>query len=88
MIFFFLKRIPHFGYCDEIDMTSMASLRHSLKENPMVKERAIKLSFMPFFIKAASMALNHFPVLNSSVDETCENITYKCVKITYNFFII
>ncbi|KAI9558166.1 hypothetical protein GHT06_014919 [Daphnia sinensis] len=70
-------RIPHFGYCDEIDMTSMAALRHSLKENPMVKERGIKLSFMPFFIKAASMALHHFPVLNSSVDEACENITYK-----------
>ncbi|XP_046646980.1 lipoamide acyltransferase component of branched-chain alpha-keto acid dehydrogenase complex, mitochondrial-like isoform X2 [Daphnia pulicaria] len=70
-------RIPHFGYCDEIDMTSMATLRHSLKENPMVKERGIKLSFMPFFIKAASMALQQFPVLNASVDEACENITYK-----------
>lgn len=77
--FIFLKRIPHFGYCDEIDMTSMATLRHSLKENPMVKERGIKLSFMPFFIKAASMALQQFPVLNASVDEACENITYKYV---------
>jgi 2-oxoisovalerate dehydrogenase E2 component (dihydrolipoyl transacylase) len=78
-ILIFLKRIPHFGYCDEIDMTSMATLRHSLKENPMVKERGIKLSFMPFFIKAASMALQQFPVLNASVDEACENITYKYV---------
>ncbi len=74
-----MKRIPHFGYCDEIDMTSMAILRHSLKENPMVKERGIKLSFMPFFIKAASMALQQFPVLNASVDEACENIIYKYV---------
>jgi 2-oxoisovalerate dehydrogenase E2 component (dihydrolipoyl transacylase) len=57
----------------------MATLRHSLKENPMVKERGIKLSFMPFFIKAASMALQQFPVLNASVDEACENITYKYV---------
>lgn len=70
-------RIPHFGYCDEIDMTAMATLRHSLKESAVVKERGVKLSFMPFFIKAASMALHSFPVLNASVDEACENITYK-----------
>jgi len=69
--------IPHFGYCDEIDMTSMALLRKQLKGNPMVKEHGIKLSFMPFFIKAASMALAEYPVLNSSIDEACENITYK-----------
>jgi len=69
--------IPHFGYCDEIDMTSMAKLRKAMKDNPLVKEHGIKLSFMPFFIKAASMALTQYPVLNSSVDEACENITYK-----------
>ena len=58
-------------------MTSMALLRKQLKGNPMVKEHGIKLSFMPFFIKAASMALAEYPVLNSSIDEACENITYK-----------
>lgn len=79
MLSLHFQRIPHFGYCDEVDMTSMSVLRHSLKHNPLVKERGIKLSFMPFFIKAASMALLHFPVLNSSVDEACEKITYKLV---------
>lgn len=58
-------------------MTAMAALRSSLKDISVVKERGIKLSYMPFFIKAASMALLHYPVLNSSVDEACENITYK-----------
>ena len=32
---------------------------------------------MPMFIKATSMALLHFPILNSSVDQECENITFK-----------
>jgi len=32
---------------------------------------------MPMFIKATSMALLHFPILNSSVDLDCENITFK-----------
>lgn len=58
-------------------MTSLTTLRHALKDSPLVKERGVKLSFMPFFIKAASMALHQFPVLNASVDEACENITYK-----------
>ena len=40
-------------------------------------DRGVKLSFMPVFIKAASMALSYYPVLNSSVDENCENITFK-----------
>lgn len=36
-----------------------------------------RLSFVPIFVKAASLALTHFPVLNASVDDKCENITYK-----------
>ena len=58
-------------------MTSMGKLRKELKGNHSLKERGVKLSFMPFFIKAASLALTEYPVLNASVDEACENITYK-----------
>jgi 2-oxoisovalerate dehydrogenase E2 component (dihydrolipoyl transacylase) len=32
---------------------------------------------MPFFIKAASLALSKFPKINSSLDEECKNIIYK-----------
>ena len=53
----------------------------------MVKEQGVKLSFMPFFIKAASMALLQFPVLNASVDEACENITYKYISFFPSFHI-
>ncbi len=77
------QRIPHFGYCDEIDMSSMVGLRNSLKGSPHLKERGIKMSYMPFFIKAASMALSQFPVLNASVDEACENITFKLVRTCF-----
>ncbi|KAJ1171659.1 hypothetical protein NDU88_003519 [Pleurodeles waltl] len=68
-------KIPHFGYCDEIDLSQLVQLRNELK--PVAETRGIKLSFMPFFIKAASLGLLHYPVLNSSVDENCQNITYK-----------
>ncbi|KAG9350838.1 hypothetical protein JZ751_024727 [Albula glossodonta] len=68
-------KIPHFGYCDEVDLTRLVRLRAELKD--MAEARGVKLSYMPFFIKAASLGLLHFPILNASVDENCQNITYK-----------
>ena len=42
-------KIPHFGYCDEVDLTELVKLREELK--PIAFARGIKLSFMPFFLK-------------------------------------
>ncbi|XP_031569107.1 lipoamide acyltransferase component of branched-chain alpha-keto acid dehydrogenase complex, mitochondrial-like [Actinia tenebrosa] len=67
--------IPHFGYCDEILLDDLVKLRTQLK--PLMESRGVKLSFMPFFIKAASLALHQFPILNSCVDADCTQITYK-----------
>ncbi|XP_032157303.1 lipoamide acyltransferase component of branched-chain alpha-keto acid dehydrogenase complex, mitochondrial [Mustela erminea] len=68
-------KIPHFGYCDEVDLTELVKLREELKS--IASARGIKLTFMPFFLKAASLGLLQFPILNASVDENCQNITYK-----------
>ncbi|KAI2650444.1 Lipoamide acyltransferase [Labeo rohita] len=69
------KPIPHFGYKDEVDLSQLVRLRSELKG--LAESRGVKLSYMPFFIKAASLGLLHFPILNSSLDENCTNITYK-----------
>jgi len=68
-------KIPHFGYKDEIDMSQLVELRKNLKDACLA--RGIKLSYMPFIIKACSMALMHFPILNSSLNTQAETITYK-----------
>ncbi|XP_040895540.1 lipoamide acyltransferase component of branched-chain alpha-keto acid dehydrogenase complex, mitochondrial isoform X2 [Toxotes jaculatrix] len=68
-------KIPHFGYCDELDLSRLVVLRAELRS--VAEGRGVKLSYMPFFIKAASLSLLHFPILNASVDEACQNITYK-----------
>ena len=66
--------IPHFGYGDEVVVDRLVDLREQLKR--MAKERGIKMSYMPLFIKAASMALHEYPVLNARIDDAQENIVY------------
>nr|XP_060629989.1 lipoamide acyltransferase component of branched-chain alpha-keto acid dehydrogenase complex, mitochondrial [Anolis sagrei ordinatus] len=68
-------KIPHFGYCDEVNLSQLVRLREELK--PVAQERGVNLSFMPFFLKAASLGLLHYPILNASLDENGQNITYK-----------
>lgn len=68
-------KIPHFGYCDEVDLSRLVDLRAELKG--LSESRGVRLSYMPFFIKAASLGLLRFPILNASIDEACQNITYK-----------
>ncbi|XP_049514587.1 lipoamide acyltransferase component of branched-chain alpha-keto acid dehydrogenase complex, mitochondrial isoform X2 [Dermacentor silvarum] len=67
--------IPHFGYCDEINVTRLVELRPILK--PLADQMGVRLSYMPFFMKALSVSLFEYPILNSYVDEKVENITIK-----------
>lgn len=57
--------IPHFSVSDELEMDALIALRNELKSN--VEKDGIRLSFMPFFIKALSMALLQFPIINARV---------------------
>ena len=54
--------IPHFGYCDEYDIGRLVELRSELKKSVEIRsEGAVKLSYMPFIIKACSLALLQYP---------------------------
>lgn len=69
-----VSTIPHFTYCEEIDMTELIKLRLELKE--VYAKQDIKLTMMPFFMKAISLALKEFPVINSQVNDDCTELTY------------
>jgi 2-oxoisovalerate dehydrogenase E2 component (dihydrolipoyl transacylase) len=69
-----VSTIPHFTYCEEIDMTALIALRLQLKA--IYEPQGIKLTMMPFFMKAMSLALKQYPVLNSQVNDDCSEITY------------
>ena len=57
----------HLTTFNEIDMSAVSTLRERLKER-VEKEHGVKLSFMPFFVKAACVALEQFPTVNALVD--------------------
>ncbi len=66
--------IPHFTVSDELVMDNLMALRKLLK--PEFEAKNVKLSFMPFFVKAMSLALNEFPVINSQLNEDATEISY------------
>ena len=61
------QNTAHLTTFNEIDMTAVSELRARLKDK-VEKEHGVKLSFMPFFVKAACMALKAYPVVNASID--------------------
>ncbi len=60
---------PHVYSVDEVDMTKVASLRAKSKDE-FEKRYETKLTFMPFFVKAAVAGLRAFPTMNASLDGT------------------
>jgi 2-oxoglutarate dehydrogenase E2 component (dihydrolipoamide succinyltransferase) len=60
---------PHVYSVDEVDMTKVAALRAKSKEE-FEKRYETKLTFMPFFVKAAVAGLRAFPTMNASLDGT------------------
>jgi 2-oxoisovalerate dehydrogenase E2 component (dihydrolipoyl transacylase) len=60
--------VPHFALKDEINMNNLIKVRADLNAQLLAtNQTSKKVSFMPFIIKATSLALAKYPTLNSSV---------------------
>ncbi|MBX8634130.1 MAG: 2-oxo acid dehydrogenase subunit E2 [Thermoplasmata archaeon] len=68
------RNIPHFSYVDEADMTNVVNARNILSKR--YGDR-VKLTYLPFIIKAAVEALKEFPALNSFFDQDNNEIVLK-----------
>jgi 2-oxoglutarate dehydrogenase E2 component (dihydrolipoamide succinyltransferase) len=64
----------HLTTFNEIDMSAINALREKYKEK-VEKEHGVKLTFMPFFVRATCQALKQFPLVNSQIDG--DTIVYK-----------
>jgi pyruvate dehydrogenase E2 component (dihydrolipoamide acetyltransferase) len=66
---------PHFAYVEEADMSKLVAAREELL--PFAEEQGVKLSYLPFVIKAVIAGLRKYPVLNSQLDEATQELVYK-----------
>ena len=62
-------------HIDEVDFTQLITLRERLK--PLAESKAVKLTFMPFIMKAVVAALHEFPYFNASIDDEKQEIIVK-----------
>lgn len=67
--------IPHTTVMDEIDVSHLDEFRKKYKD--LLIEEDVKLTYLPFIIKAAIVALKKFPEFNSSLDEVNEELVLK-----------
>jgi len=69
------QAIPHVTQFDKADITKLDKLRLHLKK--VNKDKSVKVSLLPFFIKAVCILLKEMPQFNSSLDGSNENIVLK-----------
>ena len=67
--------IPHVTNFDDADVTDLERMRKTIP--PAYLGPTVKLTAMPFVMKAVALALRQHPVLNASLDEEKEEIVYK-----------
>eukprot|EP01099_Mayorella_cantabrigiensis_P001880 TRINITY_DN1821_c0_g1_i1.p1 TRINITY_DN1821_c0_g1~~TRINITY_DN1821_c0_g1_i1.p1 ORF type:complete len:540 (-),score=126.95 TRINITY_DN1821_c0_g1_i1:108-1688(-) len=69
-------KVPHFGYADELEVDNIIAFRKMLLR--AANERGVeKLTLMPIFLKALSLSLKAFPIVNSQLKEESMSLVYK-----------
>ncbi|KAB2337348.1 2-oxo acid dehydrogenase subunit E2 [Cytobacillus depressus] len=66
---------PHVTLMDEIEVTKLVAHRKKFKE--VAANKGIKLTFLPYVVKALTSALREYPVFNTSIDDSTSEIIQK-----------
>jgi len=66
------RAIPHYSYIDECDLSDLVRLRTQLKET--FSKVGVKLTYLPFMVKAVSRALKEIPLVNCTFDEASQEM--------------
>jgi pyruvate dehydrogenase E2 component (dihydrolipoamide acetyltransferase) len=67
--------VPHVTQFDEADITDLEAFRQGQKE--VAEQQGVKLTFLPFLMKAVAVALNQMPILKSSLTSDGEGLVRK-----------
>jgi len=68
-------KAPHVTLLDEVDVTDLVAHRKRFKE--VALEQDIKLTFLPYVVKALISASKKYPILNAAVDDETDEIIHK-----------
>ena len=66
---------PHYAFVEEVDATALIALRSTLNER--LASQNVKLSFLPFFVKAVVAAFRAFPQVNGNMDEVTQELVVR-----------
>ena len=66
------RRIPHFTYVEEVDVTELEALRSRLNAKHADRPR---LALLPFLVRAIVVAVREFPVVNARFDDEAGVVT-------------
>ena len=65
----------HFTFVEECDVTALKALRERMR--PKAEAKGVKLTYLPFIVKATVAALKRHPILNSALDESTNELVYR-----------
>ena len=63
---------PHYAFVEEVDVSNLVAVRDRL--NATLAKENVKLSFLPFFVKAVLRAFKKFPQVNANMDEATQDL--------------
>ena len=66
---------PHVTHFDEIEVSKLWDHRKKFKD--VAADRDVKLTFLPYAVKALIAAVKKYPILNASLDDSTQEIVYK-----------
>lgn len=66
---------PDFMFADEMDITELVEFRNEIKGQ--MKDKGVKMTYLPFVIKAVIAALKAYPTLNATLDDEAQKIILK-----------
>ena len=69
-----VSTIPHFTVSEELNMQALIDLKRALADT--FAKQDIKLTFMPFFIKALSLAMQAYPIFNARLSDDESALEY------------
>lgn len=67
--------IPHFTLMDEANVSQLIDLRADIK--PAAEKMGVKVTYMPFVMKALMATIREFPKFNGMIDDAAQEIVYK-----------